>query len=118
MGVVINGRCDHLDPTEFNKRTKMKKNLTYGVIAALAMSGVFGGVSFAADAVTPKPAATSPAATEKKTETMTEKKTETVTEKKPVKKTTKKKKVTKKAPAKSEVKPAEKPAAKPAEEKK
>ena len=40
----------------------MKKNVTMGVLAALAMSGVFGGVSFAADkAADAKPAVTTEA---------------------------------------------------------
>jgi hypothetical protein len=34
----------------------MKKNFIAGVIVSLAMVGVFGGVSFAADATTAKPA--------------------------------------------------------------
>ena len=32
----------------------MKKNLIAGVIVSLAMTGLFGGVSFAADAAAPK----------------------------------------------------------------
>ncbi|NTV02871.1 MAG: hypothetical protein HGB04_08865 [Chlorobiaceae bacterium] len=90
----------------------MNKKLIYGVIAAFAMSGVFSGVSFAADAVTPKPAGTpkpavtSPAAAP---EPAAEKKVETTTtEKKPVKKSAKKvKKAPKTAVKKVEAKPAE-----------
>lgn len=39
------------------KVVKMKKNLIFGILISFAMTGVFGGISFAAD----KPAGSSPA---------------------------------------------------------
>ncbi|HWR01138.1 MAG TPA: hypothetical protein VN371_04690 [Chlorobaculum sp.] len=73
----------------------MKKNVTMGVLAALAMSGVFGSVSFAADkAADARPAVT----TEAKAAPAAEKK---VSGKK-AKKTARK---TKKAAAKAEATP-------------
>lgn len=107
MLVVKDGRCGHIDPAEFNQRTPMKKNLTYGVIIALAMSGTCTGVSFAAETAQQKPAAAAPA-TEKRVETKTEQKVETKVEPKAQKKPAVKVKKTVKKPAvkKSEVKPA------------
>ncbi|MEI8186918.1 MAG: hypothetical protein WCG19_09495 [Chlorobiaceae bacterium] len=73
---------------------KMKKNFIAGVIVSLAVSGLFGGVSFAAD----KAADTKPAVT-------TEAKADAPAPK--AKKKSSKKKATKKSAKKADAKPAD-----------
>lgn len=77
----------------------MKKNFIAGIVVSLAMTGLFGGVSFAAD----KAADVKPAAG---TEVKADAKTEAPARKKVTKKKTTKKPAAKKPAAKKEVAPA------------
>jgi hypothetical protein len=86
----------------------MKKNLIAGIVVSLAMTGMFGGVSFAADkAAEVKPAAATEVKADAKAEAPAKKK---VAKKKAAKKAVAKKAAAKKEAAKKEVAPAAAPA--------